>query len=135
MRSSARIVTILCLALLPAGLAAQPSGDRGERVRFAAGASSATVQGRVRGYQTVTYRVGARAGQLMNVRLLSHGRFLYFVVRGPGSDDNLFDGPVQGSEAELRLPASGDYQIRVFLMRNAARRNEAADYRLRIGVE
>jgi hypothetical protein len=32
------------------------------------------------------------------------------------------------------LPADGDYKVRVYLMRNAARRNEASDYTLTISV-
>lgn len=126
------------LALVSAGASApaqrQASGDRVERVRFAAGASAATVQGRVRGYQTVTYLVGARAGQVMDLRMLSRSRFLYVLVRPPGSDENIFDGPTQGNDGQVRLPVTGDYRVRVFLFRNAARRNETGDYRLRISI-
>lgn len=131
----ANVVAVLALVLIPASVPAQPaSGDRTERVRFAPGTSARTVQGRVRGYQTVTYVVGARAGQIMDLRLVSRSSSLYVVVRPPGSDENIHDGPVQGNDGSVLLPANGDYRVRVFLFRNAARRNETADYRLRIGI-
>jgi hypothetical protein len=55
-------------------------------------------------------------------------------VRAPGSENNLFDGTSSGDTASLTLPASGDYRIRVFQMRNAARRGDRSNYRLTIGV-
>lgn len=128
-------LAMIALATIPSDLSAQAGGDRVERVSFAAGTSERTVRGRVRGYRFIDYLVGARAGQVMNVSLLTGNRSLYFLVRAPGSDDNLFDGPARGSDAELRLPTSGDYRIRVFLFRNAARRNVTADYTLRVAVE
>jgi hypothetical protein len=36
------------------------------------------------------------------------------------------------NQYEGTLPASGDYRIRVYMMRSAARRNEVANYRLEI---
>ena len=131
-----RMLAVLALALAPAIAPAQrqASGDRVERVRFAPGASGQTVQGRIRGYQTVTYVVGARAGQVMDLRLQSRSRFLYVLVRAPGSDENIHDGALQGNDGQVRLPATGDYRVRVFLFRNAARRNETGDYRLRISI-
>ena len=136
MRNSWKAVALVALALAPAIAPAQrqASGDRIERLRFAPGASAGTVQGRIRGYQTVTYVVGARAGQVMDLRMLSRGRFLYVLVRPPGSDENIHDGPISGNDGQVRLPVSGDYRVRVFLFRNAARRNETGDYRLRISI-
>jgi hypothetical protein len=37
---------------------------------------------------------------------------------------------VSDSQYESTLPATGDYKIRVYMMRSAARRNEASEYRL-----
>jgi hypothetical protein len=123
------------LLALPAGAAtAQVAAERVERVQFARGASSATVRGRIRGYQMVDYLVNARAGQQMTVEFASRGRFTYFLVRAPGSEDNLFDGSTSGNSARLTLEESGNYRIRVFLMRNAARRGESSNYSLTIRV-
>ena len=47
---------------------------RTERVEFHKGANSATVEGTIKGYETVDYLLGARKGQSMNVSLSTdHG--------------------------------------------------------------
>ena len=121
---------------VPAGSAtAQVRAERVERVQFARGANSATVRGQIRGYGMVDYLVNARAGQRMTVRFATRGRFTYFLVRAPGSEENLLDGTSSGGTAELTLPASGAYRIRVFQMRNAARRGERSNYTLTVRVD
>lgn len=127
-------VSAALLALPATTATAQVAAERVERVQFARGASSATVRGRIRGYQMVDYLVNARAGQQMTVEFASRGRFTYFLVRAPGSEDNLFDGSTSGNSARLTLEESGNYRIRVFLMRNAARRGESSNYSLNIRV-
>ena len=121
-------------ALLAATIGSSASAEnRQERVRFARGATSAVVRGEVRGYDYVDYLVGARAGQHLTADLTRISGPAYFLVRAPGSDENLFDGSTSGDHFETVLPAGGDYRLRVFLMRSAARRNERSGYRL--GVE
>jgi hypothetical protein len=122
------------LVMLPVDLPAQQRSERTERVSFARGTTAWTGRGRIRGYEMVDYLVNARAGQVMNVELQPSNRFTYVLVRGPGSEANLYDGSVTGNSGELRLPASGDYRVRVFLFRNAARRGEVSNYMLKIGV-
>ena len=134
MRRSVTMMAALGLALLPADLPAQERGARTERVSFARGTTAWTGRGRIRGYEMVDYLVNARAGQTMSVQLEPSNRFTYVLVRGPRSQDNLYDGSVTGNVGEVRLPASGDYRVRVFLFRNAARRDEASSYTLKIGV-
>lgn len=134
-----RRMGLLVLAAVLAGSGHAAAQDvraaRVERVQFARGTSAATVAGRIQGYRMVDYLVGARAGQRLTVRLQTAGRFTYFVVRGPGSEDNLYDATSAERTATLTLPASGDYRIRVFQMRNAARRGAASKYSLTIRVE
>jgi hypothetical protein len=43
-------------------------------------------------------------------------------------------GSTSGNRFEAELPADGVYTIRVYLMRNAARRNETARYTLDVGI-
>lgn len=134
MRAVVKAMACLGLVLLPLELPAQGRSERTERVSFARGATAWTGQGRIRGYEMVDYLVNARAGQVMDVQLEPSNRFTYVLVRGPGSDANLYDGSVTGNSGELRLPASGDYRVRVFLFRNAARRGEDSSYTLKIGI-
>lgn len=107
---------------------------RQERVSFAAGASSATLKGTVRGYQSVDYLLGAAAGQTMTVTLKTSNASNYFNVLPPGSDEALFIGSTSGNTFTGTLPAKGDYTVRVYLMRNAARRDETAKYTLSVAI-
>ena len=103
------------------------------RVRFAKGASSATVSGQVKGYDYIDYVVGAKAGQTMSVRLTGSS-VAEFVIRLP-------DGQNLGMEAtgvrewSGELPTSGDYSIRVLMSRADARRGTTARFSLRISVD
>ncbi|MBK1619574.1 hypothetical protein CKO42_14225 [Lamprobacter modestohalophilus] len=104
---------------------------RTERVQFHKGASSATVEGQIKGRESVDYLLGAREGQSMNVSMATDNRSSYFNIIAPGkANEAIFVGSIAGNQFEGTLPASGDYKIRVYLMRNAARRDETAKYRL-----
>ena len=118
-------------AALPAGA---QDHSRTERVQFARGTSSATLHGSIHGYDTVDYVLGARSGQTLNVRLQPTNASAYFNVTKQGADEALFVGSTSGNSFTGRLPSSGDYVVRVYLMRNAARRDEHANYSLTVGV-
>ena len=104
-------------------------------IHFAKGASSATAKGTIKGDQIVDYTVRARAGQTMSVKLDTRHGANYFNVLPPGSNDvGIFAGSTGGNEWSGVLPADGEYKLRVYLMRSAARRNESASYTLTVGV-
>ncbi len=124
------IVVVATLATAWTVLAAQDT--RQERVTFKPGASSATLRGSIKGYQMVDYVLGARAGQTMNVTLETDHGANYFNVLPPGTDAAI--GANLGDTWTGTLPADGDYTIRVYLMRSAARRNETATYTLSVGI-
>lgn len=128
----------LAIAALVAVLIATPvlaqQQDRSERVQFARGASSKAIRGTIRGYEGVDYMVGARAGQTMTVSFQATNGSAYFNVWAPGADRAMFVGSMSGDRFAQTLPANGDYRVQVYLMRNAARRNERANYTLTIGI-
>lgn len=104
-------------------------------VHFARGASSATIKGTLKGYRTVDYKLAAKAGQTMSVKLTTRNASNYFNVLPPGSkDEAIFVGSTSGNEWSGSLPADGEYAVRVYLMRSAARRNETASYVLTVGI-
>jgi hypothetical protein len=105
-----------------------------ERVTFANGASSTIIKGRLKGDHTVDYFFRASAGQTLTVTFKpSHGAN-YFNVLPPNSTDvAMFIGQIGGDFKGI-LPTDGDYAIRVYLMRSAARRNESSNYTLTISV-
>ena len=104
-------------------------------VQFKKGTRSATIEGSIKGGQTIDYTLRARAGQTMSVMLATKHGANYFNVLSFGSNDEaLFVGSSGGNEWTGALPADGEYKVRVYLMRSAARRNEAANYTLKVGI-
>jgi hypothetical protein len=107
---------------------------RKEQIQFKKGTSSAAITGRIKGYQMVDYQLRAGAGQTMTVTFKPSNRSAYFNVLPPGTDEAIFVGSISGNRCEAELPADGVYTIRVYLMRNAARRNETSNYTLAVAV-
>lgn len=117
-----------CWAFAADGIESRP-------LQFAKGASSATVKGSLKGDKTIDYKVRAKAGQTMSVTLKTSNAANYFNVLPPGSKDvAIFVGSTEGNEWRGALPSDGEYTVRVYLMRSAARRNEAANYTLMVGI-
>jgi hypothetical protein len=133
MRPVLAAAAALVLAV-PVTAGAQPAPPRQERVSFAKGATSAVVKGQLKGDADVDYLVGAAAGQTLTVSLKVSNRSNYFNVLPPGSGDVAMYVGQTGEGYSGMLPADGDYKVRVYLMRSAARRNEASDYTLTISV-
>ena len=85
---------------------------------------------------TIDYLLGAKQGQYMNVSMATDNGANYFNIIAPGkADETLFVGSTSGNQFEGTLPVSGDYKIRVYLMRSAARRDEIANYRLEMIID
>jgi hypothetical protein len=126
------LVSLLAVSSPPAGA----EGDiRTQRVQFTKGASSAVINGTIVGHETVDYVLGASKGQSMNVSMATKHTATYFNILAPGETEvAFFNGSVSENQYEGVLPTTGDYKIRVYMMRSAARRNEKADYRLEMIV-
>jgi Periplasmic lysozyme inhibitor of I-type lysozyme len=105
-----------------------------QQIRFAAGASSATVKGSISGDKIVDYRLTAKAGQTMTLKLKTNSASNYFNVLPPSSESAVFIGSTSGNEWTGTLTADGEYTVRVYLMRNAARRNETVNYTLDVSI-
>jgi hypothetical protein len=79
--------------------------------------------------------INARKGQSANISLGSKNSSAYFNLIAPGETDAaIFNSSNEGNQFEGKLPKTGDYKVRVYLMRNAARRNEVANYSLDINI-
>jgi hypothetical protein len=98
-------------------------------------ASAGTVlNGTLKGEESIDYLISAEAGQILSVDVASSNPSLYFNILPQGSTTALFIGSTSGNVADIPLPEAGTYVVRVYLMRNAARRDEAAQYALGIGL-
>jgi len=117
---------------------AYAADDRYEQVKFPRGASGTSIKSSIVGYQGVNYTLDAKAGQTMTVKLQSSNLSNYFNIYAPGKgpgDEAMVIGDINGNSYSGVLPSTGTYTIQVFLMRNAARRNEKASYTLDISVK
>jgi hypothetical protein len=136
---AALIATTLLLAVPPVVLhpptAIAQRNIRTQQVQFKPGANSATIQGTIRGYQIADYIVNVKQGQTLNVSMATKNTATYFNILEPGQTEvAIFNGSINGNQFEGTLKQSGNYRIRVYMMRSAARRNEVANYRLEMIV-
>ncbi len=135
MKQSIAAVTAALVLVQPIAAAGAVEAERrAERVQLAKGATSTVIRGQVKGRQFVDYRLRAGAGQTLAVTLKPTNPSNYFNINPPGSEVSMFIGSTSGAEFKGMLPTDGDYTVRVYLMRAAARRNEAGGYTLTIGL-
>jgi len=129
-------------AFLPASAGAADDIIK-KHVHFPAGATGITIKDKIVGRQSISYLLGAEAGQVMTVTLKSKNNATYFNIyepgRGPG-DQALALGDLTGpmmpevNQFRATLPTSGQYTVSVYLYRAAARRNETAHFTLDIAI-
>jgi hypothetical protein len=126
---------VICMTVITSapGSSAIPE-KRIESVKFAPGSSSKSISGRLKGSSSVDYLVRAGAGQTLKVELKKSNPQNFFNIIAPGAGDQAMFVGQTGEGFKGVLPDDGDYAVRVYLMRPAARRNESSNYTLSIGV-
>ena len=106
------------------------------QVHFAKGTTGSTVKGFVKGYDSVLYKLGAKAGQSMRVSIESKKAYFNIYVPGKGlGQEAMFREGYTGNNYVGILPENGTYTIAVYLYRNEARRGTTAPYTLHIGID
>jgi hypothetical protein len=103
-------------------------------VQFAKGATSATLKGTLTGDQTIDYVLRAKAGQTLRVALDTRSPSLYFNLLPPDSESALHIGSTAGNTWTGPLPTDGEYRVRTYLMRSAARRGEHGSFTLTLEI-
>ncbi len=106
---------------------APASGGNAQRIRFAPGTDSATVQGTFREGQSDRYVLRAAAGQTMLVQLRPEGTGAALGVFAPDGSE-LPSQP--GVDTSIGLPATGDYTIVV----GGARGDSSPTYTLTVRI-
>ena len=125
------ILLVSALFFLPA----MADDKRTERVQFDAGTTGTVIEDSITGYEYVHFLVGAKAGQTMSVELTTDNTANYFNVIPPNEEDvAVFIGSTSGGEFSGSLDLDGDWKIRVYMMRSAARRDEVANFSLSISI-
>lgn len=135
-RLLAAILCVGCFGQSPSLCAApeNPPLYRQESLEIGGGQNSVTTKSRLKGAQYVDYTFDAKAGQRLTVSFVPTNPSAYFNVLPPGSDAAIFIGSTSGNRFSEVLNTEGAYTIRVYLMRNAARRNETTAYSLSVSL-
>ncbi|MCB1351248.1 MAG: SH3 domain-containing protein [Rhodobacteraceae bacterium] len=139
------LAVVRCALLLVFFLVVSASAQdaRLVQVELAAGANGTGISDSIRGRDTVSYQIGAEAGQKLAVTLAPSNLATYFNVYAPGNgpgDEAIANSGLTGlmvpelNRFEGRLPVSGVYTVSIYLLRAAARRDEVSDYRLQIAL-
>jgi hypothetical protein len=128
------LITTLLIPFFPINPSLAQDEIRQEHVQFKPGTSGTTIQGQIQGYETVDYILRANAGQSMSVILKTDNTQNYFNVIAPGEDTAIFVGSTSGNSFQGTLPKDGEYIIRVYIMRAAARREETANFTMDVQI-
>lgn len=126
-----------CVALAAMMLVTNPttSSQAAERsVQFQRGATSATLKGVIRGDADATFVLQTIEGQVLQTLLTVSNRSCYFNVFEPDRPEAAHIGSSSGNEFGSSRTRTGAYRFQIYLMRNAARRNETCRYSLSIEV-
>ncbi|WP_224789280.1 hypothetical protein [Pseudomonas fluorescens] len=121
--------TLAALISLPVH-AADNGAVRVEPIAFTTSTDSVERKQSIKGDQTSEYRFKGRAGQMLTIDFKPSNTSAYFNITAKGADYALFNGSIMGNHFSGSLPSDGEYTVQVYLMRNAARRNEVANYAL-----
>lgn len=127
-----RFLFLAAMLLLSSPVHAQDI--RESRVQFEPGKSGVVIEDYIQGYEIVDYVLRAQAGQEMSVGMQTSNPSSYFNVMIGSDPAAIHIGSTSGNEWSGILPDTTDYRIRVYMMRNAARRDEAANYTLSVGI-
>lgn len=120
-------LVFLLVGIVPAQAA--PLGQGGiQRIQFAPGSTSATVNGTLSGTQAARYALGALAGQSMTVQASADGAPVFATVLAP---NRYVLGSTSGSnQLSVTLPSTGDYMVIV----NTPPTVESVGFRLRVDI-
>jgi len=110
------------------------AADKTQIVKFQPGKSSTVITDSIKGYDLNIYQLAARAGQMLSVTFKPSNESCYYNIDGVVGRRFLFNGTMDTGDYSGALPNDGDYQIKVYQMRNAARRDERCTFSLSLEI-
>jgi hypothetical protein len=128
-----RLALCATLVIFPLHYAmAQAPDTRTEIVSLTGNPLKSIKRDTIRGDQSVEYRITVGAGQRLRISMRTSNRSSYFNIKPAASEEAIHNGSVAGNVFDAPVANAGEYVIQVYLMRNAARRNETARFTLTI---
>ncbi|MBS1914215.1 MAG: g-type lysozyme inhibitor [Bacteroidetes bacterium] len=129
MRSRTVISAALAFLLIAS---ADAMSQTPQRIRFTRGATAGVVKGSIKGFAYKDYVIGAKAGQQMSITVSSSNDYAVFVVTSINGQANDMS---ETTEWNQTLSQSGDYVVRVLMMRaNARRKGARTNYTLTVAI-
>lgn len=122
----------VCTLAALAAFAVSAAHAQERAIRFAPGATATTLKGSFSGDKDATFSLQTVDGQVLQSLLKTSNRSCYFNVFEPGSQSAAHIGSTSGNEFGRSPTKAGAYRFQIYLMRNAARRNETCRYELSI---
>ncbi len=139
-----RIAAVAVFFVCTVGFAsAQTLKDRAFRVEFPRGQSSITIREEIRGAERVIYRLSAKSGQMMDLKLTSTTRLVEFAIYAPDAwpggkpfaTSNIAGALVPDlNRYGGRLSATGDFRIVIRHLRDFALAGQRSNFRLDINI-
>jgi hypothetical protein len=126
-------MALLALAAL-APAAFPQEAERRVAVQLVEGDAPYRFEDSISDFEAVSYVVPLRQGQSLHVMLASSNASNCFDVYAPNAAKPLYVGSDSGNVHELQAKISGDYVVKVFLLRFAARDGQSARYTLELKV-
>lgn len=123
-------VALAAMVLMVTPISSAEATERA--VQFQRGATSTVLKGVIRGDGDATFVLRTVDGQVLQTLLTVSNRSCYFNVFEPGQAEAAHIGSTSGNEFGRSPTRAGAYRFQVYLMRNAARRNESCRYNLSI---
>jgi hypothetical protein len=120
-------------ASLTFGITAPSLAQAHTVVHFSPGNDNTFMKSSITGDQYHDYILNAQAGQTMSVSLITDG-VAYFNILPPGSSGAIYNSSMSGNDGSVRLPRSGDYTVRVYLMGNDRDSNQTVPFELSVGI-
>ena len=124
------LIALFCVAAAPAAFPQE--AESSVRVTFHDGLDERSFEDVLDGFNEVSYVVALREGQWLQVSLASNNISNCFDIYAPGATKPFYIGGDSGSTHRMRAAATGDYVVKVFLLRLAARDNQSAHYTLEL---
>jgi len=128
-----RTLVAVCTLILAAPAVVAAQQPRAEAVTLATGTSQVK-RGTIAGDEAAEYAIVVKAGQKLAVTLKTSNRSSYFNVTAAGAAEALHVGSIKGDSFETTAATDTTYTVQIYLMRNAARRHEKANYSLTLAL-
>ena len=128
------LISLLLAVTLIAPISADTTTTK--RIHFEAGKSKTIISGSFKGSNDILYKLNARDGQFLQVKMLSAGGadFNIFIPGKAPGDEALYVSAMANSTYLGQLYKNGDHSILVYQNRASARRGKTVHYKMLVSI-